>query len=159
MKEIPTFKIPTGKEREKREKEIAKMLNKEVDLVAEEKKPKLMQEDMISEEREKRKKEIAEMLKEEVNPVVEEEIEENSIAARLRAHEEYQKREKLLIIRSEEKRELSSEEKRIKLEKLREYLEVLKNNKAHFIVADIKAEKALVRDVIKELEKELKEES
>ena len=73
--------------------------------------------------------------------------------------EKIRKKQEEPIISSIEKKELTNEEKRNRIEKLKEYLQDLKNGKAHYIVANIETEKESVNEVIEKLEKELEEEN
>jgi putative N-acetylmannosamine-6-phosphate epimerase len=101
-----------------------------------------------------RREEIETDLKEKVDPVIAEKIKRESVDART----EMKNEEELPILGAIEKKELSPEQKRVKLEKLKEYLEDLENGEVHPIVINIETEKDEVIEKIEKLEKELEEE-
>ena len=102
-----------------------------------------------------KKEEIKADLEKKVDPAIVERIKRSSVDTRIKRKNE----EELPILKTTEKRELSPEQKRIKLEKLKEYLEDLENGKVHPIVANIETEKDGVIGRIEKLEKELEEEN
>ena len=111
--------------------------------------------EMTKEEITLREEEIKTGLEKKVDPAITERIERGGVDARTKGRNE----KELPILKTTEKKELSPEEKGIKLEKLKEYLEDLENGEAHPIVANIETEKESVSREIEKLEKELGEEN
>ena len=101
-----------------------------------------------------KKEEIKADLEKKVDPAIVERIKRSSVDTRIKRKNE----EELPILRTAEKRELSLEEKKDRLEKLKGYLKDLENGEVHPIVANIETEKDEIIGKIEELEKELEEE-
>ena len=125
----------------------------------EEKRGRKMVDKMTGEEVASRKEEIETNLEKEVDPTITERIKRGSVDARIeRERTERENEEELPILRTKEKKELSPKEKRIKLEKLKEYLKDLERGKTPLIVEGIEEEEIeKIKAEIEKLGKELEE--